>query len=97
MKKIIVITLIVITTYVLWFYVVTRINVINSEKISIGDTKNHIIEIMGEPKSVVNGSFKTDSIKKILFFYEPPFGASEGIDFYIDIKADTVMKITLAR
>jgi hypothetical protein len=94
MKKIIFVVILITTTYGLWFYIVTRINVVNSEKISIGDTKNRVIEIMGEPKSVVNGSLLTDSIKTILFFYEPPFGASEGIDIYIDIKADTTVKIT---
>jgi hypothetical protein len=57
-----------------------RKNVSNSEKLEIGMTKEEVIKIMGEPDQII-GSYLDDSCK--IYFYEPPFGASDGIDVYI--------------
>ena len=57
-----------------------RKNVSNSEKLEVGMTKEKVIEIMGIPKQIVD-SYLYDSCK--IYFYEPPFGSSDGIDVYI--------------
>ena len=64
-------------------------NVENVKKIEIGMTKESVLEIMGIPdnarKSFLN---PVDS----MYYYEPPFGASEGI--YIQFNTtNTVNKI----
>jgi hypothetical protein len=79
--------------FALWFYINTHNNVINSKKIKIGDSRNLVIQIMGNPNDERTYKFKKDTLETNLLFYEPPFGASEGIDIYI--KKDTVSRITL--
>ena len=54
----------------------TRQNVINSEKIKIGMTKIEVIKIMGKPDDKRMSFFGS---KDTMYYYEPPFAASEGI------------------
>lgn len=66
-----------------------RKNVANSEKIEIGMTKEEVIYIMGEPDKKRLSFWNTiDS----MYYYEPPFSASEGIYIQFD-SIDTVNEI----
>jgi hypothetical protein len=100
MKKIYsILSLLIFTLIFLYFFVTcseTSKNVTNAKKIKIGATRNHLIQVMGKPKWEGQLEHNMDTLKTILLVYEPPFGSSEGIDFYIDIKSDTVVKITLS-
>ena len=98
-KKYSILSLLICTLIVLYFFVTcseTSRNVTNSKKIKIGDTRSHLIQVMGKPKWEGQLEHNLDTLKTILLVYEPPFGSSEGIDFYMDIKSDTIVKITLS-
>ena len=62
----------------------------NSKKIKIDDTTKHMIEIMGNPDSKY---FSTLEKSQEVYFYQPPFGASEGISIYVDTLSNKVVKL----
>lgn len=65
-------------------------NVQNSKEIKLGMEKQEVLSIMGEPDSRRISYFnEVDS----LYFYQPPFGASSGIEiiFGSDEKVNKVM------
>ncbi len=59
-------------------------NVLNSEKITIGMTKNEVLNIMGDADSKHLSYFNNIDT---MYYYEPPFGASSGI--YIQFSDST--------
>jgi hypothetical protein len=64
-------------------------NVENSKKISIGMNEKEFIKIMGKPDSI----FEEYSDNKLrIYYYEPPFASSSGIDIYVD-SSNKVCKI----
>lgn len=68
----------------------TQKNVQNSKEIKLGMEKEEVLSIMGEPDSRRISYFdEVDS----LYFYQPPFGASSGIEiiFGSDEKVNKVM------
>lgn len=65
-------------------------NVKNSKEINIGIPKEEMLKIMGEPKAIHKAYLDST---QIIYFYEPPFAASEGIDIYID-STNRVSRIT---
>lgn len=65
-------------------------NVINSKKIQVDFSKDEMLIIMGEPDSKY---FTPLEIGKEVYYYEPPFGASEGIDIYVDTSTNKVARI----
>ncbi len=94
MKKnlsIISVFIILTLTYFFVSYSETSENAKNAKKIKIGDKSTQVFQIMGKPKW--EGIEKFDTVVSKHIFYEPPFGSSSGIDFYIDVKGDTVIKI----
>jgi len=73
-----------------------RQNVSNSLKIEIGMSKQEAIQIMGEPddkriSSYISPCNKVDS----MYYYEPPFGASDGIYIQFDSNTSKVNGIVL--
>lgn len=88
--------IIIIALFILYIYVSPRAlkarkNVARLEKVEIGMTKKEVIDILGIPDnkrlSFLNS---TDS----MFYYEPPFAASEGIYIQFD-SINTVKKLYL--
>ena len=71
-------------------------NVENSERVTVGMDKSHVVEIMGPPDN--SASFKNDAIS-IIYYYEPPFLASDGIYFMIDVNGKVVkeQQVSLTR
>ena len=63
-------------------------NVSNSEKLQRGMTTSDLLRIMGEPDNL---RVRENEIVDSVFYYQPPFAASSGID--IVIKNDTIKKI----
>ena len=64
----------------------------NSKKIIIGIPKVKMLEVMGDPDSKFYSTLKSG---QEVYFYEPPFAASEGINIYIDTLSDKVVRIEL--
>ena len=70
----------------------TKQNVTNSLKIEIEMSKDEVIQIMGNPDNKGISYFnKVDTI----YFYEPPFGASDGIYIQFDFSTGNVNRIVL--
>lgn len=66
-----------------------RKNVENIKKIKIGMTKESVFDLMGAPDNTrISFLNSVDS----MYYYEPPFGASEGIYIQFDTN-NTVNKI----
>ena len=90
MKKFLIFALITVFLLVFGFFYIFKLsprarnawrNVENSKKIKVGMTVSEVNLIMGSPYSARKSwENKTDSI----FYYEPPFGASDGIRIYVD-------------
>lgn len=75
----IVLTIIFILALVWWIPKVyqTRKNVQNSKELTLGMDKVEVLHIMGTPdRRRISYFNKSDS----LYFYQPPFGASSGIE-----------------
>ena len=62
-------------------------NVENSEKVKLGMFSNEVIEIMGNPDEIYP-MYGDENIN--IYFYQPPFGASDGIEFYFDTTSQVV-------
>jgi hypothetical protein len=56
-------------------------NVENSERLSEGMNLNQVIEVMGKPDTIYPSYFDKS---QDIYYYEPPFAASSGIEIYID-------------
>ena len=56
-------------------------NILNSKKIFVGMDAKEVVKIMGHPKKSYN-SYSEDA--KTIYFYEPPFLSSSGIEIYLD-------------
>ena len=63
-------------------------NVSNSEKLQLGMTTSDLIKIMGEPDNL---RVRENEIVDSVYYYQPPFAASSGID--IVVKDDSIKKI----
>ena len=63
-------------------------NVSNSEKLQLGMTTSDLIKIMGEPDNL---RVRENEIVDSVYYYQPPFAASSGID--IVIKNDSIKNI----
>ncbi len=57
-----------------------RKNVSNTKNIEIGMNKKAMLEFMGEPDDTYPSYYDN---KDTIYFYEPPFMASDGIEIYI--------------
>jgi hypothetical protein len=65
-------------------------NVINSERVKIGMSKFAVLQIMGEPDAKRISFFNaTDT----MYYYEPPFAASEGIYIQFEDSSGKVNQI----
>lgn len=60
-----------------------RNNVINSERIAVGMNKAEVLEIMGSPDAK---QLSFENAIDSMYYYEPPFAASEGIYIQFDNK-----------
>ncbi len=56
-------------------------NVENSKRIVKGMGLDEVIRIMGEPNATYPGYFDK---RQTIYYYEPPFASSAGIEIYID-------------
>lgn len=75
-----------------------KVNYQNSTKVNEGISGKEVVEIMGRPTGINNDPTYLNELSESLgqaydsiFFYTPPFTASDGI--YIYFKKDTVVKI----
>ena len=69
-----------------------RRNEKNSEKVNIGMSKYEMLEIMGEPDNIRQHPIENNIH---VYYYEPPFGSSEGIYIYVESET-AVIKIIRA-
>lgn len=67
-------------------------NVINSKKVKLGMTKLEVYKIMGEPDAKQISFFNT---RDTMYYYKPPFAASEGIYIQVGDSSGKVNKIIL--
>ena len=99
-KKIIIflsiILLIIGTTYSFLHYTPSarkaKQNVTNSLKIEVGMSKQEVIQIMGNPD---DKQISYHNSVDTMYYYEPPFAASEGIYIQFDFSTGKVNKILL--
>ena len=65
-------------------------NVANSEKLKIGMNLKELTIIMGQPDTLYPAY---SNYKQTIYYYEPPFASSAGIEVYIDstMKIDKVI------
>ena len=73
-----------------------EINVMNSKRIQIGQTKKEVFNIMGESYEERMSKDSTGKIERDLY-YITPFGTSNNIRFTLDVRYDTVKEIELLK
>ena len=71
------------------------INIKNSKKLKVGQTKSEVIGYMGLPdKEQLTTGRGVGKSEKYLY-YTPPIGTSNGIIVYLNVKTDTVTEVIL--
>jgi hypothetical protein len=67
-----------------------RHNVERSKNLYVGMKKVELLQVMGKPKEINYSKYETG---KAIYFYQPPFAASDGIEVYLDTANDKVTRI----
>lgn len=82
-----------------WRFVVyernARSDVVNCYKLQEGMTHQEVLSIMGAPKTQVeyNGKVNYQNVEILKYHYNPPYGASSGVDVYFDKSTKRVLKV----